>query len=85
MRSSDAHSLRVARVEIDREGREDWAVAQWLISGHTFMSSEIISDAWSQRTYAHRLLAVSWERWDRWDDEVGAAGGGGAMDAGRKS
>ena len=62
-----------------------WAVAQWLISGHTFMSSEIIGDAWSQRTYAHRLLAVSWERWDRWDDEVGAAGGGGAMDAGRKS
>ena len=57
----------------------------WLISGHTFMSSEIIGDAWSQRTYAHRLLAVSWERWDRWDDEVGAAGGGGAMDAGRKS
>ena len=72
-------------MEIDREGREDWAVAQWLISGHTFMSSEIIGDAWSQRTYAHRLLAVSWERWDRWDDEVGAAGGGGAMDAGRKS
>ena len=57
----------------------------WLISGRTFMSSEIIGDAWSQRTYAHRLLAVSWERWDRWDDEVGAAGGGGAMDAGRKS
>ena len=62
-----------------------WAVAHQWTHGRTFTSSEIIGDAWSQRTYAHRLLAVSWERWDRWDDEVGAAGGGGAMDAARKS